>query len=105
MIALDENRIAAGDQQSGGRVAREVFVDRVRLPLVLVAHGRLGQRAVERRRHRSSPDHPALEDLVVVAEHADEEGNAIDSLDRIALARTVLVGVRAVGSEPGPSAG
>jgi hypothetical protein len=37
--------------------------------------------------------------LVVVAEHADEEPEAIDRPDRIVLVRTVLLGVRAAQGE------
>jgi hypothetical protein len=105
LIALDQDRVAARDEQPGGGVARQVVVERAGLRLVLVAQGRLGGRAGEPRRRGGSTDQPPFQDLVVVTEPADEERDAIDGSDRIALARAVLLGVRPARGEARPGTG
>ena len=101
LVALDEDGVATRDQESGGRVARKVVVERAGLALVLVTQGRLGGRTEQPRRRGGPSDRPTLQELVVVAEHADEEPEAIDRFDRVALARTVLLGVRAARGKTG----
>ena len=61
LIAFDENRVAARDEQAGGRVAREVVVERQLGALVGPRDARLGD-ADEARGRRRFPDEPALED-------------------------------------------
>jgi len=42
LVTLDENRLARRDEETGGRVAREVVVQRVGLARELISEGRLG---------------------------------------------------------------
>ena len=48
LVAFDEDRVAAGDEEPGGRVAREVVVEGECLALILVADCRLRGRARQR---------------------------------------------------------
>jgi hypothetical protein len=100
LVAFDEDRVAAGDKEPGGRVAREVIVKGECLALVLVANGRFCGRARQRRRCRSAAHQATLIDLVEMAVAADEEswaraGRAV--ADGIASACAVILGIRAAG--------
>ena len=99
LIALDEDRVVARDEEPSGRVPREVLIQPEALAPEVVANLRLGQRPRESRRRFGPLEPPRLEDLVEVALGADEEGNLKVSrpvTDGIALAGTVLLGVRTV---------
>ena len=48
LIAFDEDRVATGDEEPGGRVAREVVVKGECLALILVANCRFLGRARQR---------------------------------------------------------
>ena len=74
LIAFDEDRVTAGDEEPGGGVAREVVVKGECLALVLVADCRFRGRARQRRRRRGTAHQPTLKDLVEMAVGADEEG-------------------------------
>src|SRR4029077_1568997 len=73
LVALDEDRVAARDEEAGGRVAREVVVERAGLAPKLVAERRLGVYAGERRRRGGAANQPAFEDLVEMTLRANEE--------------------------------
>ena len=51
LVALEEDRFAARDEEAGRRVAREIVVERTGLTPELVAECRLGVDARETRRH------------------------------------------------------
>ena len=102
LVALDEDRLVAGDQEPGRRVARQIVVEAEGLPLVLVAQRGLGRGPRERRRFRGPMDRCAREDLVLVALRADQERDAEEGravAERIALAGAVLVGIRSTRVE------
>ena len=68
LIALDEQRVAARDDEPGRRIAREVAVDVRRGALVVVLNRRLGCRTSQRRWSVATPDKPALEDAIEMME-------------------------------------
>ena len=108
LVALDEDRLVAGDQQPGRRVPRQVVVEAEGLPLVLVAQRRLGRGPRERRRVRGPADHVRREDLVLVALRADQIGDAEEghpAAEWIALAGSLLVGIRSTRVEARPEIG
>src|SRR5262249_26627980 len=73
LVTLDEDRVAARDEEAGGRVAPEVVVERAGLAPKLVAERRLGVYASERRRRGGAANQPAFEDLIEMTLRADEE--------------------------------
>ena len=103
LVALDEDRVAAGDEEPGGGVAREVVVERECSSLILVANCRFRGSARQRRRRRGAAHQPTLIDLVEMAVTTDEEGGAGAGravADRIATARAVVLRVRAALGKP-----
>ena len=103
LIALDQDRIVAREEESRHRMARQVIVDREALALVVVMNGRLDRRTSEPRRHRRVADEPPGEDLVHMAVRAHEEGRRQEcstGADRITVARSIFLGVRTAGVEP-----
>src|SRR5262249_33632069 len=105
MVALQENRVAARDEQAGGEVAPEVIVDGRALALVLVTHRRLHRRALEPRRCRPSSHRARLADLIEVADRALEEGERVERptiAHGIAVVRAEGVGVRPARREARP---
>src|SRR5580765_4109185 len=105
LVALEEDRVAPRDEESGRGVAREVVVESERLAILLVPDDWLGGRAAERRRRGRSAHDPALEHLIEMTLRTHEEGQAeVRRLvtDRIAAVGAVLAGVRAAGREPRP---
>ena len=103
LIALDQDRLAARDEEPGGRVAREVAVQVRGRALVVVLEDRLRGRAPQPRRSVGAPHEAALEHLVELAVGPDEEGNAEERraiAGREAVARPILFGVRPVRREP-----
>jgi hypothetical protein len=102
LVALDQDRVVAGDDQSGGGVPREVVVEGEGLPLALIADGRLDGHTPEGRRRRGPAHAPALEDLIQVTERADQIGNPEKRgrvADGIAVGRPVVPGVRSARRE------
>jgi len=102
LVALDKERVAARDDEPGRGVAREVVVEREGFACVFVANGRFGSDAGELGGYGAAPDQSAFEDLIEMTEGADEKGNSIPVraiADGIAVARAVVVGVRAAGGE------
>jgi hypothetical protein len=102
LIAFDQDRIAPCDEEAGSRIARKVVVERVGLAPHHVADRRLGTRAYERRRRGRTSNQPTLEDLVEMAVRANEERNSKEGhgiAAWIAIARPVLLGVRAIRGE------
>ena len=75
LVALDEDRVVAGDEEPGGRVPREVLIQAETLAPVVIANFGLGRRPDQSRRHTGPMNQPALEDLVEMTEGADEEAN------------------------------
>jgi hypothetical protein len=103
LIAFDEDRVATGDEEAGGRVAREVIVKGECLALILVANCRFRGRARQRRRRRGAAHQATLIDLVEMALASDEEGYTLTrpaGTDRVAIARAVVLGVRTTLGEP-----
>ena len=104
LVALDEDRFAARDEEAGRRVVRQVVVERTGLTLELVAERRLGVHARETRRRGGAPNHPTFENLVEMTLRADEERNLKEGravADRIALAGTIVLAVGAARDERG----
>ena len=66
LVALDQDRVAARDQQPGRRAARQVVVERQFEALERPCDGRLGD-TDEPRRRRRPVDEPRFEDLVEMA--------------------------------------
>jgi len=73
LVTLDEDRVAARDEEAGGRVAAEVVVERAGLAPKLVAERRLGVYASERRRRGGAANQSAFEDLIEMTLRANEE--------------------------------
>ena len=78
LVALDEDRVAARDEEAGGRIARQVVVERAGLAPKLVAERRLGVYARETRRRSGAANQPAFEDLVEMTVRANEERDSIE---------------------------
>ena len=105
LVALDEDRFAARDEEAGRRIAREIVVERTGLAPELVSERRLGVYARETRRRGGAPNHPAFENLVEVTLRADEERNLKEGravADRIAPARAIVLAVGAARDEARP---
>ena len=105
LIPLNQDGVFACDQESGHGISREIILEGERLPPVFVADGRLDTRVFERRRRGGAADQAGFEDPIEIAVRADEEGYLVErrlAPDRIALARAVLVDVRAVSGEVRP---
>src|SRR6188508_3282587 len=99
LVALDQDGVAARDEQSGSGVARQVVIDRAFLPVVHVREGRLDGCPSEPRRRVGATDQTSFQEVVLMAEDANPEPGAIDGFDRVVQARTVFVSVRAVCTE------
>ena len=103
LVAFDKDGIAPGDEEPSGRVAREVIVKSECLALIFVANRRFRGRPRQRRRRRSAAHQPTLIDLVEMALATDKEDYTLTRsalADRIALARAVVLGIRAALGEP-----
>ena len=101
LITFDEDRVATGDEEAGGRVARQVLIKGECLALILVANCRFRGRARQRRRCRSAAHQATLIDLVEMAIAAHPKARACRAVaDRIATARAVVLGIRAALGEP-----
>ena len=101
LVALDEDRVAARDEEPGGRVAREVPVQIRGRALVVVLEDRLRGRAPQPRRSVGAPHEAALEHLVELAVGPDEEGNAEERRPaRTATPPIAIAGGAAVSSGP-----
>src|SRR5947207_12807404 len=100
LVTLDEDRVVARDEKSGGRVAQEVQVEIGGRALEVVLNDRLGRCARQSRRRVARPDQTALEDPIELAVGADEERRA-EKRRAIAgpkaIVDSVLVGIRATG--------
>ena len=104
LIALDEDRIAAGDQEPGRGIARQVVVEGEVAPLVFVAQFRLGCRPREGRRRTGPTNQPAREDFVLMTLGTDQEWHAEERraiAARIAVASAEVIGIRAALVEAG----
>ena len=100
LVTLDEDRVVARDEKSGGRVAQEVQVEIGGRALEVVLNDRLGRCARQSRRRVARPDQTALEDPIELAVGADEERRAEKRraiAGRKAIVDSVLVGIRATG--------
>src|SRR5215510_12460621 len=76
LVALDQNRVPACNQEPGSRVAREVVIQReIRAPERQERDVRLSDTDEARRRHRLANE-PASEDLVQMAKGADAPSSA-----------------------------
>jgi hypothetical protein len=111
LIALDDDRLVARDEQPRRRVAREVVVERQVEPLELPPDRRFGGCAHEARRRRGLANASPLEDLIHVAERADQHRDRVERraiADRIALAGgygTVVAGFRLAPVDEAAGAG
>jgi len=77
LVALDEERVAARDDEPGRGVAREVVVAREGFACVRVVKGRFGSHAGELRGGGGAPDQAAVQDLIERTVGADEKGTSI----------------------------
>jgi hypothetical protein len=103
LVALDEDRVIARDQQPRRWVAREVVIQRQVHAPERPGETRLSD-SHEARGHRRLVNEPAAEDLIQMAEGADLRPNAPERRPvalRVAHTRTELFGVGAAGGEAG----
>ena len=97
LVALGEDRIALGDQKAGRRMTRQIIIEGVPTALVCVAEREFALGALERRSGGRLADDARFDDLVVMAEGADDEAllaRRCGPADRIAILPAVGVGVR-----------
>src|SRR5262249_23529745 len=106
LVALNQNQIVLGDQQTRHRIARQILCKRSAAALVLVADIR--RRPLERPGRCGASNMTRRKYLVEVTECADaifrrcRIAGLVDPpavLDRVVLGRTVKLGARATGGE------
>ena len=83
LIAFDEDRVSAGNEEPGSGVAREVVLKGEGVALVFVADCRVPRGCTRQRRWcRGAVHQSALEDLVEMAGGAHKEGRTQEVLKR-----------------------